>query len=68
MTWIVKLALVSACLYVTLVFFLDVTLLLIAKFRGAAGIYMSRPLWFAFFAGAWTFSFWLAYRISPLQK
>jgi len=68
MTWILRMALTSAALYVVLVFFVDRALLLTARYKGSAGIYMSRPSWFVFFAASWTVSFWLAYWISPLRK
>jgi hypothetical protein len=66
MTWVVKLAFVSAVIYVGLILAINALLLVVARLKGSAGMYMSRPSWFVFFAATWTLSFWIAYRMSPL--
>jgi len=68
MAWTIKLALVSAIAYVALVFAVELLLQMIARHKGSAGIFMSRPLWFMFFATLWTISYWLAYLLSPLAR
>lgn len=68
MSWVNRMAFTSGLLYIALVMGLNLSLLLTARIRGAAGIYMSRPMWVAFFAAIWCLSFWIAYLISPLAR
>jgi len=65
---ILRLALVSALIYVGFALAIDVTLFIFAKINGSSGIFMSRPGWFVFFGVFWFVSFWIAFRMSPFFK
>lgn len=64
MTWITRIALMSACFYVVLAFLVDFGLLVVARYKGTASLWARHQLWFVFFGSMWAISFWLAYRIS----
>jgi hypothetical protein len=63
---ILRLAVVSALIYVGFAFAIEVTLLSLARMRGGVIFGMSKPLWFVFFGVFWFISFYIAFRISPL--
>ncbi len=70
---ILRLALVSALIYVGFALAIEVALfvalLILAKIHGGSSIFISRPGgWFVFFGLLWFVSFWIAYRISPFFK
>jgi len=70
---ILRLALVSALIYVGFALAIEVALFvalfILAKIHGSSSFFMSRPSgWFLFFGVLWFVSFWIAYRISPFFK
>ena len=66
---ILRLALVSALIYVGFALAIEVALFILAKIHAGYGIFMSTPGgWFLFFGVLWFVSFWIAYRMSPFFK
>ena len=65
---ILRLALVSALIYVGFAFAIEIALLSLMTIRGIAGLHMSRPALFVFFGVFWFISFWIAFRMSPFSK
>jgi hypothetical protein len=65
---VLRLAIISAAIYVGLALAVEIALFSVAKIRGGSGIYMSRPMWFIFFGVFWLISFWMAFRMSPFSK
>jgi hypothetical protein len=64
-TWSLKLAVVGAFIFVALEFALRLSLVLLARYKGSAGMDASRPMWFIFYLGMWVVSFSIAYSIFP---
>ena len=65
---ILRLALVSALIYVGFALVIEVALLILAKLAGGY-IFMAPKLgWFVFFGVLWFISFWIALRFSPLFR
>ncbi len=65
---ILRLALVSALIYVGFALTVEVGLMILSRVYGGAGLFMSRPRWFVFFGVFWFISFWIAFRLSPFFK
>ena len=66
---ILRLALLTALIYVGFALAIEVALFILAKIHGGCGIFMSRPGgWFLFFGVLWLVSFLIAYRMSPFFK
>jgi hypothetical protein len=65
---ILRLGLVSALIYVGFALAVEVALIFLARLKGSASLFASRPGWFVFFGVLWVASFWIAFRISPLFK
>jgi hypothetical protein len=63
--WSLKIAFVGALIFISLEFALQLSGVLLARFRGSAGMDASRPMWFMFYFGMWVVSFAIAYSIFP---
>jgi hypothetical protein len=68
MSWIFKLALVSATIYVTIFLLFDIALLLASKAGIVWGVEMTRPMWVGLFVTVWAASFGGACLLSPLTR
>jgi hypothetical protein len=63
--WSLKIAFVGALIFVALEFFFQLSVILLARFTGSAGVDASRRAWFVFYLGMWMVSFVIAYLIFP---
>jgi hypothetical protein len=63
-----RLALVSAAIYVAFAIAIEVAFLVIARTRGVWGFYAPKAGWFVLFGVLWLVSFWIAWRTSPLAN
>ena len=63
-----RLALVSAAIYVSFAMAIEIAILVIARTRGSFGIYAPKPAWFVLYGGLWLLSFWIAWHTSPMAN
>lgn len=58
-----KLALVSAVIYVAIALVIEVAVMILARARGGSGFYTSPLGWFILFGAFWLVSFFAAWRL-----
>ena len=61
MPWSLKIALVSAAIYVGLILLLNAFVLCVALIKGIAGLMLNRTSSFVLFGMAWIVPYWIAY-------
>ena len=63
-----RLALVSAAIYVCLAMAIEIATLVIAGTKGSFGFYAPKPAWFVLYGALWLLSFWIAWHTSPMAN
>jgi hypothetical protein len=65
---ILKLAVLSSIFYIAIILALELSLMVIAHFRGSAGVFCTKGGWWLLYSLAWFAAFSVAWHLSPLIR